>query len=326
MKRRWIGLFGLVALALTTATGAQPNGVAYPLRPIRMVVPWPPGQATDVTARLIAQKLSEALGQPVVLDNRPGAGGLIGTDIAAKAAPDGYTLLAASSGPISISPLVQKTTFNVERDFAPVAKLVISPYVLVTNTAFPATNAREFIALLKASPGKYAFGSSGTGASAHLITEWFNNSAGVQATHVPYKGSAAAITDVISGQVAYAFETAAATMSLVRAGRLKAYGVSMARSSAITPGIEPLTRAANLSGFDVSGWIGLMVASATPQSIVNRLSVSVDTIMRSAEAREKLTALDVDIDYRPPAEFARDLKFQHVRFSEIIKKGNIRLD
>ena len=140
MKRRWIGLFGLVALALTTATGAQPNGVAYPLRPIRMVVPWPPGQATDVTARLIAQKLSEALGQPVVLDNRPGAGGLIGTDIAAKAAPDGYTLLAASSGPISISPLVQKTTFNVERDFAPVAKLVISPYVLVTNTtAFPIT-------------------------------------------------------------------------------------------------------------------------------------------------------------------------------------------
>ena len=323
MKRMWIGI---IALVLTPAAWAQSSGSAYPVRPIRMVVPWPPGQATDVTARLLAQKLAEALGQPVVLDNRPGAGGMIGTDIAAKAAADGYTLLAASSGPISISPLVQKTPYNVDRDFAPVAKLVISPYLLVTNTAFPAANAREFVALLKANPGKYAFSSSGTGASAHLITEWFNNTAGVQATHVPYKGSGAALTDVISGQVAYTFETAAATMALVRAGRLKAYGVSMARTSAVTPGIEPLARTANLTGFDVSGWIGLMVAHATPQPIVTRLSAAVDTIMRSAEARDKLTALDVDIDYRPPAEFARDLKYQQTRFSEIIKKGNIRLD
>ncbi len=323
MKRMWIGI---IALVLTPAAWAQSSGSAYPVRPIRMVVPWPPGQATDVTARLLAQKLAEALGQPVVLDNRPGAGGMIGTDIAAKAAADGYTLLAASSGPISISPLVQKTPYNVDRDFAPVAKLVISPYLLVTNTAFPAANAREFVALLKANPGKYAFSSSGTGASAHLITEWFNNTAGVQATHVPYKGSGAALTDVISGQVAYTFETAAATMALVRAGRLKAYGVSMARTSAVTPGIEPLARTANLTGFDVSGWIGLMVAHATPQPIVTRLSAAVDTIMRSAEARDKLTALDVDIDYRPPAEFARDLKYQQTRFGEIIKKGNIRLD
>ncbi len=323
MKRMWIGI---IALVLTPAAWAQSSGSAYPVRPIRMVVPWPPGQATDVTARLLAQKLAEALGQPVVLDNRPGAGGMIGTDIAAKAAADGYTLLAASSGPISISPLVQKTPYNVDRDFAPVAKLVISPYLLVTNTAFPAANAREFVALLKANPGKYAFSSSGTGASAHLITEWFNNTAGVQATHVPYKGSAAALTDVISGQVAYTFETAAATMALVRAGRLKAYGVSMARTSAVTPGIEPLARTVNLTGFDVSGWIGLMVAHATPQPIVTRLSAAVDTIMRSAEARDKLTALDVDIDYRPPAEFARDLKYQQTRFGEIIKKGNIRLD
>ena len=323
MKRMWIGI---IALVLTPAAWAQSSGSAYPVRPIRMVVPWPPGQATDVTARLLAQKLAEALGQPVVLDNRPGAGGMIGTDIAAKAAADGYTLLAASSGPISISPLVQKTPYNVDRDFAPVAKLVISPYLMVTNTAFPAANAREFVALLKANPGKYAFSSSGTGASAHLITEWFNNTAGVQATHVPYKGSAAALTDVISGQVAYTFETAAATMALVRAGRLKAYGVSMARTSAVTPGIEPLARTANLTGFDVSGWIGLMVAHATPQPIVTRLSAAVNTIMRSAEARDKLTALDVDIDYRPPAEFARDLKYQQTRFGEIIKKGNIRLD
>lgn len=323
MKRMWIGI---IALVLTPAAWAQSSGSAYPVRPIRMVVPWPPGQATDVTARLLAQKLAEALGQPVVLDNRPGAGGMIGTDIAAKAAADGYTLLAASSGPISISPLVQKTPYNVDRDFAPVAKLVISPYLMVTNTAFPAANAREFVALLKANPGKYAFSSSGTGASAHLITEWFNNTAGVQATHVPYKGSGAALTDVISGQVAYTFETAAATMALVRAGRLKAYGVSMARTSAVTPGIEPLARTANLTGFDVSGWIGLMVAHATPQPIVTRLSAAVDTIMRSAEARDKLTALDVDIDYRPPAEFARDLKYQQTRFGEIIKKGNIRLD
>jgi tripartite-type tricarboxylate transporter receptor subunit TctC len=274
----------------------------------------------------VAQKLAEALGQPVVVDNRPGAGGMIGTDLVAKAAADGYTILAASSGPVSISPLLQKTPYDGERDFAPVAKIGVSPYLLVTGAAFPASNARELVALLRANPGKYTFASSGTGASAHLVAESFNRSAGVQATHVPYKGSAAALTDVISGQVAYTFETASTTLPLIRAGRLKVFGISLGRASQVAPGIEPVARTAGLSGFEVGGWIGVMVARATPRPIVERLASAVDTLMRSTEAQEKLAALYVDVDYLGPEAFARDLKLQKAQFSEIIRKGNIRIE
>lgn len=322
--KQWMpAAFGVLVLAACACANAQ---TAYPARPLRMIVPWPPGQATDVAGRLVAQKLAEVLGRPVVVDNRPGAGGVIGTDLAAHAPADGYTLLAASSGPISIAPLVQKLAYNVNRDLAPVAKLGVSPYLLVTANTFPAANARELVALLKANPGKYTFASSGTGASAHLIAEWFNSAAGVQATHVPYKGSGAAITDVISGQVAYTIETASATMALIRAGRLKVYGVSLANPSPVTPGIEPLARSAGLTGFDVGGWIGVMMPAATPRPIVDRLTTAVDTIMRTSDARERLAAMDIDVDYRRPEAFALDLKLQQQRFGEIVKRNNIRLD
>src|SRR4051812_12423393 len=164
----------LAALAFAGAAAAQQ---AYPTRPLRIVIPWPPGQATDLMGRIIAQKLSEQLGQQVVADNRPGAGGMIGTDVAAKATPDGYTLLAASSGPVSINPLLQKVPFDPVRDLAPVANVVRAPFILVSHPKFPAANAREFIAHVKANPGKYKFGSSGTGATAHLFTELFNSRA-----------------------------------------------------------------------------------------------------------------------------------------------------
>ena len=312
----------LLAVVGNTALAQQD----YPSRPLRMIIPWPPGQATDVLGRLIGQKLSETLGKPVVADNRPGAGGVIGTELAARAPADGYTLLAASSGPISIAPLTQKLGYVVERDFAPVAKIGVSPYVLVTSASFPAANARDLIAQLKASPAKYTYASSGTGASTHLIVEWFNTIAGVQVTHIPYKGSPAAITDVISGQVTYTLETAAATMALVRAGRLKAYGISVGNPSPVTPGIEPLARGAGMTGFDIGGWIGIMLPAATPRPLIDKLTGSIDSIMRTAEARERLMALDIDVDYRPPTAFAQDLKTQLARFGEIVRKGNIRLD
>ncbi len=313
----------LTALACTSQALAQEN---YPTRAVRMIVPWPPGQATDLGGRLVAQYLAEAFGRPLVPDNRPGAGGMIGTDVVAKALPDGYTILAASSGPITISPLLQKTAYDVDRDFVPVAKIGVSPYVLVTSTSFPAANAREFVALVRSNPGKYSFASSGVGASAHLIAEWFNNTAGLQVTHVPYKGSSQALGDVVGGQVAYALETAAAVMPLVRSGRLKAYGVSLAKGSAITPGIEPFASAANMPGFDVGGWMGVMVPAGTPKAIVDRLATAIDTAMQKPEARERLNALGFEVDYRRPEDFARDLKYQQTRFAEIIKKGNIKIE
>lgn len=299
---------------------------AYPNRPLRMVIPWPPGQATDLAGRVIAQKLSEIFSVPVVADNRAGAGGMIGTDIAAKAAPDGYTLLAASSGPVTISPLLQKAPYVAERDLAPVANAGLSPYLLVTVPSFPAGNAREFVAAVKASPGKYTFASSGTGATAHLIAEYFNYAAGLKATHVPYKGSVPALTDVIGGQIAYMIETAAATMPHVRAGRLKPYGVSLARPTPLAPGVPPLATAADLPGFEVGAWIGVMVSTGTPKALIQKVTAAVDQALQSPDVVEKLTSVGIAVDYRRADEMEHFLREQRARFGEIIKRANVKVE
>ena len=315
-----------LVISMLALCGAALAQQPYPNRPLRMVIPWPPGQATDLAGRVVAQKLGEVLGQPVVAENRAGAGGMTGTDNAAKAPPDGYTLLMASSGPVTINPLLQKTPYDVDRDLVPVARVGLSPYVLVTAPSFPAANARELVALVKANPGKYSFASSGTGATAHLVAEWFNMRAGLTATHVPYKGSAPALTDVAGGQVAYALETVAGTMPLIRAGRLRAYGISLGKASALTPGIEPLAKSLNLPGFDVGAWIGVMVATGTPRAVVDRLSAAMHTVMQSAEVRERLTGVGLEIDYGGADEFAPYLKEQQARFADIIKRGGIKAE
>ena len=315
-----------LVISMLALCGAALAQQPYPNRPLRMVIPWPPGQATDLAGRVVAQKLGEVLGQPVVAENRAGAGGMTGTDNAAKAPPDGYTLLMASSGPVTINPLLQKTPYDVDRDLVPVARVGLSPYVLVTAPSFPAANARELVALVKANPGKYSFASSGTGATAHLVAEWFNMRAGLTATHVPYKGSAPALTDVAGGQVAYALETVAGTMPLIRANRLRAYGISLGKASALTPGIEPLAKSLNLPGFDVGAWIGVMVATGTPRAVVDRLSAAMHTVMQSAEVRERLTGVGLEVDYGGADEFAPYLKEQQARFAEIIKRGGIKVE
>jgi tripartite-type tricarboxylate transporter receptor subunit TctC len=316
-------LLVLAVFALAAPALAQQN---YPNRPVRMIIPWPPGQATDLVGRVLAQELTKVFGQQVIADNRAGAGGMIGTDVAAKATPDGYTLLAGSSGPVTINPLLQKTPFDVDRDLLPVANVGLSPYVLVTNPQFPAANVREFIALVKANPGKYSFASSGTGATAHLVAEWFNGRAGLQVTHVPYKGSSPALTDVIAGQIAYAIETLAATQPHIKSGRLKAYGISLAKGSALAPGIEPLATGANLPGFDVGAWIGVMVPTGTPKPIVDRIAAAIETTMQSPEVRERISGVGLELDYRRTDEFTRYLKEQKARFADIIKTGNIKVE
>ncbi len=193
----------LAAAGLARPARAQP---AWPSRPLRMVVPWPPGQQTDLIGRIMAQRFSTVLGQPVVPENRPGAGGMIGTDAVAKAAPDGYTLLSASAGPITFQPLVQRAPYDVERDLMPVASFGAAPYMLLIRPDFPATDARSFIARVKASPGKYTFASSGIGGAQHMVTALFNARAGLDALHVPYQGSGPAMAAFLAGQIDYAIE------------------------------------------------------------------------------------------------------------------------
>jgi tripartite-type tricarboxylate transporter receptor subunit TctC len=319
MKRT---LFLAAALFCAASAWAQ----NYPNRPMRMVIPWPPGQATDLVGRLMAQKLSEQLGQPIVVDNKPGAGGTIGTDHAAKSAPDGYTILAGSSGPATVSPLLQKVPYDVARDLIPVRLVGVSPYLLVAHPSFPANNAKEFIDLLRANPGKYTFSSSGTGATAHLISEWFNSLAQVKAVHVPYKGSAQSLTDLMAGQVAYSIETLAGTGPHVRAGKLKTFGISFEKGSSLAPGVPPLAQAASMPGFDVGAWLGLMVPAGTPKDIVNRLAAEADKALQMADTREKLSLIGLEIISRGPEEFAAYLKGESARFAAIIKNGNIKVD
>src|SRR5256714_2686189 len=236
----------LIGVLIASASIAQP----YPSRAVRVVVPWPPGQATDIAARVVAEKLQSSLGRPFVIENRPGAGGAIGTDAVAKSAGDGYTLLAASSGPISIMPHLQKTPYDPLKDLTPVSLIAMAPFALVTHPSFPANNAREFVELVRANPGKYTFSSSGTGATAHLVSELFNSMAGLKARHVPYKGSAPALTDLMSGQIDYSLETVASLAGHIKAGAPKGPCATSAKRPAGRPHPPPPAQAARTPGHD----------------------------------------------------------------------------
>jgi len=299
---------------------------SYPTRPIRWIVTYPPGGPTDVVARSIGAKLTEAWGQQIVIDNRAGAGGAIGTDVAAKSAPDGYTLLAGSSGPYSIMPNLQKTPYEPLKDFAPVSLICLTPFALVTHPSTPAKDAKEFIAMVKANPGKFTFASSGTGATAHLFAELFNSMAGLQARHVPYKGSVPAITDVMNGNVTYAVETVAATQTHIKSGKLKAYGVTTASRAGAMPELPPLAEAAALPGYDAAAWIGYVAPAGTPREVLQRLSSEMQKALATDELKSRLVSLGLDARASTPEEMGAFLKREQERYGQIIKAQNIKVE
>ena len=323
-RRLWVQS-GLVTGLAATLSGLALAQSAFPNRPLKMIVPWTPGQATDLVGRIAAQEISKVLGQPVVVDNKAGAGGIIGTDAVAKAAADGYTLLAASSGPVSIAPLLQKVPFDPEKDLTPVALMGVAPFVLVTAPDFPAKDIRDFVARLKAAPGKYSFASSGTGATAHLFAEAFNAATGIQALHVPYKGSVPAIADVMTGQVNYCIETAASTMPLIRAGKLKAYGLSIGRETPLVPGVAPFASALGLTGFDMGAWIGVMLPGGTPKSIVEQMAAIIEKSMQNPEVKKTFATISVEPEFKGPAELAAYMKAYSAKMSDVIKRNQIKV-
>ncbi|HTL25622.1 MAG TPA: tripartite tricarboxylate transporter substrate binding protein, partial [Burkholderiales bacterium] len=299
---------------------------AYPNRTVKVVVPWPPGQATDLAARIVADKLAQQLGQPFIIENKPGAGGQIGTEQVVKAAPDGYTLLAASSGPISIMPNLQKVPYDTQKDLAPVSLIAAAPFALVTQPSFPANNAKEFIALVRANPDKYTFSSSGTGATAHLFSELFNSMAQLKARHVPYKGSAPALTDVINGQISYTIETVAATVGHIKSGRLKTFGVTTARRTAALPDAPPLAEAGDIPGYDTAAWIGYEAPAGTPREILVRLASEIQKALQSPDLRERYVTLGLDPVWNTPDEMVAYKKREGERYGQIIRNANIKIE
>lgn len=326
-RRRLLASASLVAMGagvgIPSLARAQSD---YPSKAIKMIVPWPPGQATDLGGRALALGLARVLGQSVVVENKAGAGGMIGTDMVAKSPGDGYTILAASSGPVTVSPLLQPTAYNPDVDLVPVAMMGLSPYVLVTAPDFPAKDAAQLVKMIKDNPGKYTFASSGTGATAHLIAESFNSALGLKAVHVPYKGSVPALTDVVSGRVTYCLETAASTMPFVRDGRAKAYGVSLLKGSVVTPGIPPLAQAAGIPGFDLGAWLGVMVPRGTSPAIIAKLDLAMKETMKAPDVIEIFLRIAVENDYRSTEDFKRYLKDITQTFKDVIKKNDIKVD
>jgi tripartite-type tricarboxylate transporter receptor subunit TctC len=313
------------AAALLVAGFALAQG--YPNRAVKVIVPWTPGQATDIAARVVAQKLQDALGQAFVIDNKPGAGGAIGSEAVAKSPPDGYTLLAASSGPLSIMPNLQKVPYDPLKDLAPISLVAATPFALVVHPSFPADNAKEFIAVIKADPAKYTFSSSGTGATAHLFTELFNSMAQIQGVrHVPYKGTAPAITDILNGQITYTVETVAATAGHIKSGRLKTFGVSTAKRTAALPDVPPLAEAAGLPGYDAAAWIGYAAPAGTPREILLRLSSEIQKALRADELKERMVNVGLDPVSTTPDEMAAFMRREQERYGAIIKAANIRIE
>jgi tripartite-type tricarboxylate transporter receptor subunit TctC len=245
-------------------------------------------------ARLVSEKLVSVLGRPLLLDNRPGAGGTIGTEIASKSAPDGYTLLAGSSGPMTISPNVQKLSYDPQKDFAPISLFQTNQFVLVVNPSLPVNNVKDLIALLKTNPGKYAFSSSGNASTQHLCVELFNAMAQVTAIHVPYKGSAPSLTDLVGGQITYTIDTLPAVTGYVKAGRLKVLAVSKAKRSTMMPDVPTIAEAGNLPGYDMYGWIGLLAPAGTPREVTTRLSTEVRKVLQTPDVMERFIALGMD--------------------------------
>ncbi len=326
IHRRALAAAPLLAVAAARRAAAQAQD-AWPSRPLRMVIPWPPGQQTDVIGRIVAHHLSERLGQPVVPENRPGAGGQIGTNAAAKAAPDGYTLLSASIGPITFGPLVGRTPYDVERELAPVAGFGAAPFILLVKPDFPAADLPAFVSLLKASPGKYSHNSSGVGGAQHLVTALFNAKAGIEALHVPFQGSGPALAALLGGQVNYGFDTPAAAGRLVAEGQLRALGVSTARPSPLVPGVPPIAAAGGPPDYDVGSWAGVMVPTGTPRPIIERLHAEIRYGLARPELRDRYAAIGMEVaGVRGPDAFTAQLRELWATFGPLIKQLGIRAE
>jgi tripartite-type tricarboxylate transporter receptor subunit TctC len=322
-KFRYTRIVGLL-LALACCASTDALAQAYPAKPVRLVLPFPPGGGTDVVGRLLAQKLGQALGQQLIVDNRAGAGGRIGTDLVAKSPPDGYTLLLATSSVMGTGPaLYKKLPFDMPKDFAPVSLVAYTAYVLVTHPSVPAKSVKELVALAKSKPGRLTYASSGAGGAAHLSGELFSSMAGVKMIHVAYKGSSPGMFSVVSGETDLMFNNALPALPQVRNGRLRALGVTTPQRSAVLPEV-PTIAESGLKGFEVQQNYGVLAPAGTPREIVTRLNQEIGKVMRTEDAKSKLLADGSEAKVSTPEELEKMIVAEIAKWSKVIKQAGIK--
>lgn len=324
MNRAWA--CAALALALAACACAGPlRADDYPSRPIRLIVPYAPGGGADSVARIVAKRVSETIGQPLVIENRPGGGSIIGTEIVAKADADGYTLLLGQSGPISINPAVYKDLrYDPVKDFAPIAMTTSYPYMLVVNAKLPVKSLRDFVALAKSQPGAMNYGTTGIGAANHLVTELFNRKAGLTMTHIPYRGTALAVTDLIAGQVTMVFADPISALPQVESGTLRALAVTSLERSPVAPDV-PTIAESGFPGFEAIAWHGILAPANTPPAIVKRLNAEIVKALRDPATKTLLEKQAMQTVGNSPEEFAAFIKKDIAIWQAVATEANISI-
>src|SRR5688572_7654759 len=323
---RSLFMAGLVlAASVGLAAGGTASAQSYPTRPIRLVVPFAPGGGTDITARAIAQKLTEAWGQTVVADNRPGANGTIGVDLTAKSAPDGYTITMISSSHAVNVGLYPKLPYDLLKDLTPVTQATSQPYAMVIHPSIPAKTVKEFIAYAKSKPGTINYGSSGTGGISHLGGAWLAQLAGIDMVHIPYKGGAPATLDLIAGRNHMQLGTFLLTGAHIKAGRLRVLAVTTPKRWHGTPDL-PTVQEAGVPGFAITQWYGMLAPAKTPPAIVARLNKEIARILHLPDVKEKLAADGADAVGSPPADFGAHIKSEVVKYAKIVKQVGLKAE
>jgi len=327
MKRRLLcqSLLGVCLAASAAAVSAQGAAASYPSRPIKIVVPFAPGGTTDALARLVGQRMTQDWGQPVVVENKPGAGATLGADAVAKAAPDGYTLLMGAAHHTIAQNVYAKVPYHFGRDFAPVTVVAMVPNMVVVNASVPARTIQEFVALAKAQPGKLNYGSAGAGTAHHLIGEMFKLRAGVDLMHVPYKGSSPAVADLLSGQIQLMFDTVTSGLPQVKAGKTRALAVTTAKRSSAMPDVPSLSETV-LPGFDVGTWFGILAPAATPPDVVNKLNAELVKIVNMPEVRKQMLEMGSEPVGNTPAQMAAQIRNELDAFQSVVRQIKLTVE
>jgi tripartite-type tricarboxylate transporter receptor subunit TctC len=319
-------MINLAMIAISVATGSALAQTPYPTKPIRIIAQFQPGTSTDILARVIAQKLTESWGQQVVVDNRPGAGAVVGTELGARAAPDGYTLTMGVSSAFGINPtLYSKLPYDAIRDFAPIGNLALTPQTLVSTPSGPHKSVKDFVAAAKAKPGAIAFASLGSGSTSHLTMEMFRSTAGIQLNHIPYKGSPAAHGDVMTGQVSVMFDAIPATLPHIKSTRLRGLGIATTTRSPLAPEL-PTIAESGYPGFEAVGWIGLVAPAKTPTAILDKLNAEIVRILKQPDVQERLNTLAFTPVPGTRAEFSAFMKSEIAKWGTAVRESGAKAE